>query len=142
MEMTKDPMRVRAASRDGLCWTMAPPPEDVEVTLFDTGAKATPGADGGFAFTDLTPGTYTLSVLAVGYEPLQQDVSVEADKATTVTLTLKLLRSRVSGTILLEGATTHEGITVSLKDSAFTTTTDASGGRGAAARAGTPGRAE
>ncbi|AKQ63709.1 Outer membrane protein [Myxococcus hansupus] len=103
------------------------PPEGVSVRLFDTGAETTTGEDGAFTFANLPPGTYTLSAFAVGYEVLQQEVEVEAAKATSVPLTLKLVRSQVSGTILLEGATTHEGITVALQDSPFTTTTDAAG---------------
>lgn len=103
------------------------PPEGLEVQLLDTEAVTSTGEEGEFTFTDLKPGTYTLSVFAVGYEPLMRDVQVEAAKATSVTLTLKLIRSRISGTILLEGATSHEGITVALRDTPFTTTTDAAG---------------
>ncbi len=101
--------------------------EGVSVRLFDTGAETTTGEDGAFAFTDLSPGTYTLSAFAVGYEVLQQEVEVEADRSTAVTLTLNRVRSRVSGTIQLEGAATHEGISVALQDSPFLTTTDAAG---------------
>lgn len=103
------------------------PPEGVMVRLFDTGAETTTGSDGLFSFMNLPPGTYTLSAFAVGYEVLQQEVEVEAVEATSLVLSLKLIRSQVSGSILLEGATSHEGITVTLVDSPFSTTTDAAG---------------
>ncbi|AKF86933.1 hypothetical protein MFUL124B02_35835 [Myxococcus fulvus 124B02] len=102
-------------------------PEGSEVTLVDTGDTFTLDEDGRFTFEDVKPGTYGLSVLVSGYEPLLQEVQVESAKVASALLTLKRVRSRVSGTIQLEGATTHEGVTVSLQDTSFTTTTDAAG---------------
>ncbi|GEN05960.1 Carboxypeptidase regulatory-like domain-containing protein [Myxococcus fulvus] len=102
-------------------------PEGSEVTLVDTGDTFTLDEDGRFTFEDVKPGTYGLSVLVSGYEPLLQEVQVESAKVASAHFTLKRVRSQVSGTIQLEGATTHEGVTVSLRDTSFTTTTDAAG---------------
>ncbi|MFY1827990.1 MSCRAMM family protein [Myxococcus fulvus] len=102
-------------------------PEGSEVTLLYTGDTFTLGEDGRFTFEDLEPGTYLVSVLVSGYESLLQEVRVESSQVASTLFTLKRVRRQVSGTIQLEGATTHEGVTVSLQDTSFTTTTDAAG---------------
>lgn len=102
-------------------------PEGSEVTLVDTGDASTLDEDGRFTFEDLKPGTYGVSVFVPGYEPLLREVKVESSQVASALFTLKRVRSRVSGSIQLEGATSHEGVTVSLQGTPFTTTTDAAG---------------
>ncbi|RYZ34168.1 MAG: hypothetical protein EOO71_39910 [Myxococcaceae bacterium] len=101
------------------------PPEGIEVLL--NGTQVAADAQGAFTFDGVTPGTYVLTGIKAGYEGPSLVVVVKPAETTTVSVTLKLVRSQVSGTITLEGATSHEGITVSLKDTAFTTTTNAQG---------------
>ncbi|MCP3063958.1 carboxypeptidase regulatory-like domain-containing protein [Myxococcus sp. K38C18041901] len=102
-------------------------PEGSEVTLVDTGDTFTLNEDGRFIFEDLKPGTYGLSALVSGYEPMLQEVRVESAQVASAHFALKRIKSKVSGTIQLEGATSHEGITVTLEGTSFTTTTDAAG---------------
>ncbi len=53
------------------------------VTLTSTGESKTTGSDGRYEFTGLTPGVYTITVSANGYEGAKKDVSIEANKNTT-----------------------------------------------------------
>lgn len=53
------------------------------VTLSSMGRSKTTGSDGRYEFTDLTPGTYTITVSANEYEGSQKDVIIEAGKNVT-----------------------------------------------------------
>lgn len=53
------------------------------VTLSSMGQSKTTGSDGRYEFTDLTPGTYTITVSANEYEGSQKDVTIEAGKNVT-----------------------------------------------------------
>lgn len=50
------------------------------VTLSSTGQSKTTGSDGRYEFTELTPGTYTITVSANEYEGGKKDVIIEAGK--------------------------------------------------------------
>lgn len=58
------------------------------VGLTETGNTTRTGEGGGFAFTGLEPGTYTLNAVALGYESAAQRVTLEADQKQEVSLTL------------------------------------------------------
>ena len=53
------------------------------VTLASTGESKTTGSDGRYEFTNLTPGTHTITVSANEYEGSQKDVIIEAGKNVT-----------------------------------------------------------
>ena len=91
------------------------------------------GANGGYAFTELRPGDYQVSIS--GYDPdnyefasSAHDVSVDLDETETVSFTGVLLRtSGISGRVSVEGMGIA-GIAVTLSGAADDTTmTDASG---------------
>ncbi|MCP3137644.1 carboxypeptidase regulatory-like domain-containing protein [Pyxidicoccus xibeiensis] len=102
-------------------------PTGVTVTVTQTGATATPNAQGQFSFTGLPLGTYTLSAQQEGYDAALQSVTVRTGAAAPVSITLTRPRVDVAGTALLEGASNHAGITVTLTETGATTNTDAQG---------------
>ncbi|SEM78663.1 Carboxypeptidase regulatory-like domain-containing protein [Stigmatella aurantiaca] len=102
-------------------------PEGVEIESLDTESTVFADAQGRFTLKDLKAGTQTLQAVHPGYEVQQREVEVKRGETTDVSITLKRLKHKVSGTVLLEGASSHEGITVTLEDTAFSTTTDAQG---------------
>ncbi|MCY1045648.1 carboxypeptidase regulatory-like domain-containing protein [Corallococcus sp. bb12-1] len=102
-------------------------PEGVEIEYLDTDATVLADAQGRFTFKSVRAGTRTLLAVHPGYEVQQVEVAVTAGQTTDVAIALKRLKYKVSGTIQLEGASSHEGITVTLDDTAFSTTTDAQG---------------
>ncbi|CAM3397907.1 DUF3869 domain-containing protein [Corallococcus sp. ZKHCc1 1396] len=106
------------------------PPAGVELHLYETDAHATTNAQGTFAFEGLNAGTYTVAISKTGYQSQQESVDVEEKLTTSLAIVMEpgAATSRLSGTITLEGATSHEGVAVSLKDTTFTTTTNAQGG--------------
>ncbi|MCY1033716.1 carboxypeptidase-like regulatory domain-containing protein [Corallococcus sp. BB11-1] len=105
-------------------------PAGVEIHLQETDARLTTSAQGTFAFEELDSGAYTFVISKTGYRSLRRTVDLEARKTVVMAIEMDpgAATTRVSGTITLEGASSHEGITVSLKDTAFTTTTNAQGG--------------
>ncbi|RKH16032.1 PEGA domain-containing protein [Corallococcus praedator] len=104
-------------------------PAGVELHLYETDVRATTNAQGTFAFEGLNAGTYTLAISKTGYQSQQDSVEVEEKLTTSLAIVMEpgAATSRISGTLTLEGATSHEGVTVSLKDTMFTTTTNAQG---------------
>ncbi|NMO14248.1 hypothetical protein HPC49_07960 [Pyxidicoccus fallax] len=102
-------------------------PEGVEVEDLDTEDTVLADAQGRFTLENLKAGSRTLMAVHPGYEVQQLEVEVKRGKTTDISITLKRIKHKVSGTIQLEGASSHEGITVTLEDTAFSTTTDAQG---------------
>ncbi|NPD28020.1 carboxypeptidase regulatory-like domain-containing protein [Corallococcus exiguus] len=92
-----------------------------------TDASATTDAQGTFTLYGLKPGAHSIVASRKDYLPATQAVEVKADETATVALVLAVSEGRVAGTVQLDDATSHEGITVTLDDSGLSTTTDASG---------------
>ena len=61
------------------------------VTLIPTSSKRFTDAAGRFTFPELPPGTYLLSARQIGYTPLDTQIVVRADSATTVLAVLRLV---------------------------------------------------
>jgi hypothetical protein len=61
------------------------------VTLTPTSSKRFTDAAGAFAFPDVVAGTYMLSVRQIGYAPLDTQIVVRADSATTLVVRLRHL---------------------------------------------------
>lgn len=99
----------------------------VSVTLVETGATTTTDATGQFLFSGLAAGSYTVSLRRVDYLPTQQTVVVQARGATLVSLTLPRERGSLAGRVVLEGASTHLGVVVTLVELGVTATTDLQG---------------
>lgn len=102
-------------------------PSGVTITVTQTGANTTTNAQGQFTFTGLPLGAYTLTAQREGYAVVQQAVTVLTGSAATVAFTLVRAQGRVEGTALLEGASIHSGIIVTLAGTGATTTTDGQG---------------
>ncbi|WP_253816463.1 carboxypeptidase regulatory-like domain-containing protein [Myxococcus xanthus] len=102
-------------------------PSGVTITVTQTGANTTTNAQGQFTFTGLPLGTYTLTAQKEGYAVVQQSVTVRTGAAATVAFTLVRAQGRVVGTAVLEGASSHGGITVTLAETGATTTTNSQG---------------
>ncbi len=90
------------------------------------------GSDGSFRITGITKGgTYLLTYSKDGYvSNLSNSVDVTVGKVSTVpSVTLKSVMSTVSGKVLLSGASSHENITILLKNSTnqYTASTDQNG---------------
>jgi hypothetical protein len=103
------------------------PPEGVEIDSLDTESAVFADAQGRFTVEDLRAGPRSLVLVHPGYEAQFLRVEVKPGKTTHISVTLKNVKLRVSGTIQLEGASSHEGITVALEGTAFSTTTDVQG---------------
>ncbi|WP_255207924.1 MULTISPECIES: carboxypeptidase regulatory-like domain-containing protein [unclassified Myxococcus] len=102
-------------------------PSGVTITVTQTGANTTTNAQGQFTLTGLPLGTYTLTAQRQGYAVAQQTVTVRTGAAATVAFTLVRAQGRVEGSALLEGASSHGGISVTLAGTGATTTTDSQG---------------
>ncbi len=94
--------------------------------------SATSAPDGSFRINDITKGgTYLLTYSKDGYvSNLSNSVDVTVGKVSTASsVTMKSVVSTVSGKVLLDGASTHEGITILLKNSInqYTASTDQKG---------------
>jgi TonB-dependent receptor len=63
------------------------PMADVRVQIAETGAKTQTNALGGYSFSDLAPGVYTLAVAPSGAAPVQRKVTVAAGKTTQQDIT-------------------------------------------------------
>jgi TonB-dependent receptor len=55
-----------------------------EVTVAETNRSVAAGANGAYTVSNLAPGTYTLTVSSVGYQPLEKTVEVTAAGAATL----------------------------------------------------------
>ncbi len=55
---------------------------------------------GGFVLSNIAPGNYTITASLVGHQPLQQAVTVEADKTATVAFQLKTSEQQLSEVIV------------------------------------------
>lgn len=60
-----------------------------QVSISTEGASVTTGNDGSFSFTDLTPGSYTLSFSKFGYDNETKTVTVTAGQTTKADIILK-----------------------------------------------------
>ncbi|AKQ67981.1 lipoprotein, putative [Myxococcus hansupus] len=103
------------------------PVPDARVTLVETGTTRTTDELGHVNLGSLVPGTYTVVAEKAGHVRAQQTVRVTNVEFSLVTLILRRERGSLNGTALLEGATAHDGITLTLLESGATTTTDAQG---------------
>ncbi len=70
-----------------------------EVSLKNTKRATRTNFNGNFEFTDLAPGTYTLVVGFLGYEPMEVPVEVKANGVTMISQGLE------AKTIAFDGAT-------------------------------------
>ncbi len=70
-----------------------------EVSLKNTERATRTNFNGNFEFTDLAPGTYTLVVGFLGYEPMEVPVEVKANGVTMISQGLE------AKTITFDGAT-------------------------------------
>ena len=61
------------------------------VSLSPGGLRTTTNANGGFTFTNVTPGTYTLTVSSGLYQTSTQSVTVVAGQTWSTTVRLRLL---------------------------------------------------
>lgn len=66
------------------------PAAGVTVEIIGSAKGAITDDKGNFEFRRLQPRSYTLQISLVGYETMEQSVTVEADKATTVSFELKV----------------------------------------------------
>ncbi|MFP2957942.1 carboxypeptidase regulatory-like domain-containing protein [Myxococcus sp. 1LA] len=103
------------------------PVPGVRVTLTETGATATTDEQGLVHFGPIVPGTYTVVAEKEGYVRTQQTVRVTNVELSLVTFFLQRELGSVSGTALLEGATTHDGVAITLEETGATATTNAQG---------------
>ncbi len=84
--------------------------------------SVTSASDGSFRITGITKGgTYLLTYSKDGYQSnLSNSVDVTVGKVATVaSVTLKSIKSMVLGKVLLDGASSHEGITILLKSDKY-----------------------
>lgn len=88
--------------------------EGVTVTLEGTELSTTTTEEGAFHLESVPVGTYSLWAHKAGYAKASRSVVVEEDKASEVPLTLEKVRGQLVGTLVLEGASSHEGIAVTL----------------------------
>ena len=65
--------------------------ENCEVSIISLGKSATTSSDGSALFSDLEPGTYTLSFSKVGYEEQTKSVTVTASQVSNIAVMLKSL---------------------------------------------------
>ena len=65
--------------------------ENCEVSIISLGNSATTSSDGSVLFSDLEPGTYTLSFSKVGYEEQTKSVTVTASQISSIAVMLKSL---------------------------------------------------
>lgn len=92
-----------------------------QVKLGDT--LATSGSDGGFVFSNLQPGEYTLEV-SMGGEVVNRSTVVVDRRPTHVTVTVA--KGRLSGTLLDHTGKTVAGATISVNDISGPTATNGS----------------
>src|SRR4029077_8986204 len=112
-----------------------------QVELSPSSRRALSEDDGGFAFVNLSPGTYTLQVRRIGYQPLSVKVDVGARATATPTVTLvaipRVLDSirifekanglRYTGAVLDDRSAPLEGASVMVPGKARELRTDANG---------------
>ncbi len=82
--------------------TAIQPIEGINVTLQETGDVAGTAVDGSFAFSKLTPGSYTVVVQGDGFVSQQAEASVQAGDAAVVDFILEPLASQEAYTQQLE----------------------------------------
>jgi hypothetical protein len=75
-----------------------------EVSLKHTERATRTNFNGNFEFTDLAPGSYTLVVGFLGYEPMEMPVEVKANGVTMISQGLE------AKTIAFDGATTVSSV--------------------------------
>mgnify|MGYP006284520405 CR=1 FL=1 len=68
--------------------TNGSPLPGANVVLQDTDYGTAAGADGSYSIEDITPGTYTVRVSFVGYEVIEQEITLSAGANVTRTFTL------------------------------------------------------
>lgn len=78
------------------------PIQDAKVTLVEAGRTTRTATDGSFAFSKLSPGSYSLEVNASGFHASRQSVTVEADRVSTVDFVLQHTRSTDAFTQTIE----------------------------------------
>lgn len=103
--------------------------DNIALTLVGPTVRAAAlGSNGAFVFDELPSGAYTLFVDAVATRPtqLRRDVVVNANQETMVDALSFDPIATVMGTILVDGASTHVGTTITAADGSVATT-DADG---------------
>ncbi|AKQ63630.1 regulator of chromosome condensation, RCC1 [Myxococcus hansupus] len=97
------------------------------VTLDEAGLTSTTDAQGRYTFSNVPTGTYTLTARRNAYTQVQRTVEVRAGVTLSVSFNLEPLYGQLAGTIQLQGASNHAGITVTLDEAGLTSTTNAQG---------------
>ncbi|SEW39603.1 iron complex outermembrane recepter protein [Chitinophaga sp. YR573] len=75
----------------------------VTVQIKNTGHGTLTDQNGDFLFKKIKPGHYTLQVSLIGYETLEQEVEVETDKVSHVSLQLKVSRNQIKEIVVVGG---------------------------------------
>ena len=76
--------------------------QGAQVELLPNAGTATTNDKGEFAFPNVAPGTYTLLINYVGFEPFQQEVTVEAGKNTYLKAVVKISMKNEEVTVFSE----------------------------------------
>ncbi|GHG92780.1 carboxypeptidase regulatory-like domain-containing protein [Comamonas sp. JC664] len=105
----------------------AAPVPGARVTLLETGTTRTTDEQGSVHLGAIALGTYTVVAEKEGHVRAQETVRVTNVEFSRVTLTLQRERGSLSGTALLEGATAHDGTSLTLLENGATTTANAQG---------------
>ncbi len=82
--------------------TAIQPVEGANVTLLEIDQTATTASDGSYAFSDLEPGTYTVSVNASGFVSTRNETQVSAGQVNNVDFLLTHLQSTEAYTQVFE----------------------------------------
>lgn len=92
---------------------------------------ATTNAQGNYSFTQLSPGTYSLTFIQAGFTTLTQSATVAAGQTQVVNVILQPVPGTLTGTVTAQGGAPIAGATVRLTDQfnavIATVTTNASG---------------
>lgn len=101
----------------------------VQLTLMPGGATATTDAAGVYSFSDVVPGSYSVTPSLGGYNftPTSRDVPVSTADVTGIDFSAAAITYSLSGTVLKDGTTALSGVQLTLSPGGATTTTDAAG---------------
>ncbi|WP_287439624.1 carboxypeptidase regulatory-like domain-containing protein [Reinekea sp.] len=97
------------------------------LTITGTGQTTTTDSTGGFLFSSVFSGDFSLNIQKTGYANTQRIVSVPTNDQTLALGTLNIEAFRLSGAVVKSSGSDHSGIAVSLIGTAYSTTTDTAG---------------
>ncbi|ATX77436.1 carboxypeptidase regulatory-like domain-containing protein [Reinekea forsetii] len=97
------------------------------LTITGTGQTTTTDSTGGFLFSSVFSGDFSLNIQKTGYANTQRIVSVPTNEQTLALGTLNIEAFRLSGAVVKSSGNDHSGIAVSLIGTAYSTTTDTAG---------------